>query len=469
MRSARGHGRWVLVLGAAVLLAACAPPPTEAWQQGDELVRGHVILPSTNVAWPTVMAPADTGGVVVGSIGRATRLGDGGEVRYDLGLGSMAVSAAASARGRDLYAGSVDDGSYQRSARLLAFTASGFADPFFGHGGTVTLQRPAEPANLPIGFTPKVVPEAVSVDALGRVYVALTADVGGNAFPDLYALDAWVLRLLPNGCPDVSYGVDGAAYLGRLPMQGYSERLMRHGLIDVSRDGSVTVALPGDATTFGGGVSVSWLQPGGTGVRRMAVNAGSSPIGSGGWRVLLQPTGLHRAGGRTLVAVAPGYRLTDPGIVAIDESAMALDDSFGDRGVLAWRVEGSSTAPPMTTPVVSVGGIRAQGDGTFTVPVLTQQGQPGIASFDGQGRLLHPQLPGGVTVVRTAQQPNLVFATGSSSGGGWGWFPEPQGVEMRDGALASAYSGGWHLAGVNYVEPAGADDLAVLRIRSTVG
>lgn len=487
MRVHRFLALFAILTAVSTVIAGCVPaPPGGEWSQANGNVRGHVIVAGTHDSSTTVVARGDTGGVIVAFLdesthpsgwprSRALRLAASGAQRYDLDLGPMLVNAAESTGGRDLYAGRTfgPTPTLHRS-QLLAFTASGVPDHTFGDAGTVLFERPSHPDDLPWGFQPAAVPEAVAGDALGRTYVAITADSGVSP-PDTAAseVDAWVIRLEPDGSTDTSYGEGGAAYLGRVDRH-LSQMLERRGLIHVAPDGAVTVALPSQNN-----VKVFYTEPGGLGVRGIAVDAGSSPIGSDGWRTAVEATGLHRADGRTLLVVAPRSRLRDPGVVAIDESVVAeidpewvypvqpdelLDQSFGDQGALAWRVDGTYDTPPMTTPVVAVGGIRPNEDGTFTVPVVNQQGQPGVVSFDSEGRLLAPDLPGGVKVVRTSTHPNLRFEQRS-------WVPRPDEVEFRDGALRSAWSDGWHLAGIEYVDSGAQphrNGLAALRIRQGV-
>lgn len=491
MRRGTAVGRLsiAVVAAAAVVAGSCVPPTGDQWRSGDRLLRGHVVLSDSQHSSATVVAPAENGGVLVarmeeyfdavgepvGATLKATRFRANGGVRYDVDLGLRTVNAVASALGRDYFAGWLYNPNHVGGrSELLALTPNGARDLSFGDGGVVTFERPAEPDTLPWGYWPAAVPEAVAVDSVGRVYVALTAHDGFDTAPPSYQVDAWVTRLAPDGQLDTDYGVDGAAYIGRVGrLSGDRER---RGLLDVGVDGAVTVALGSESR-----VGVFWVQPEGVAAQRLYVDAGRSPTGTDGWRTSVEPTGLHRSNGRTMVVLAPSMRVYDPGVVAIDESAVfggddvvdpsdVLDESFGENGVLAWRVDGSYHHPPMTAPVVSVGGIREHADGTFTVPVLNQQGHPGVVSFDAQGRLLHPQRPGGVTVVRTADRPNLQFGT-TNWFGPPGWIPSPDEVEGRNGALRAAWSDGWHLVGVDVVEAGGElrrDGLAVLRVRDGV-
>jgi uncharacterized delta-60 repeat protein len=87
------------------------------------------------------------------------------------------------------------------ASKIVRFTGAGKLDPSFGHGGVVTVPRPAGGV---------FVLSAVAVDSLGRVVVVgLTRPLPTNSTPDPVIAEATVMRFDADGRPDTTFGNDG--------------------------------------------------------------------------------------------------------------------------------------------------------------------------------------------------------------------------------------------------------------------
>ncbi|MBS1892843.1 MAG: hypothetical protein JST59_16230 [Actinobacteria bacterium] len=87
------------------------------------------------------------------------------------------------------------------ASKIVRFTAAGKRDPSFGHGGVISVTRPAGGVFVLSG---------VAVDSLGRVVlVGLTRPLPTNSIPDPVISSATVMRFDADGRPDRSFGDGG--------------------------------------------------------------------------------------------------------------------------------------------------------------------------------------------------------------------------------------------------------------------
>jgi hypothetical protein len=461
VRRAKGTRRLVggVALVALALLAACAPPvPERAWRHGSANVEGQVTLPGTAGGWPMAFGPASSGGVLVGFTAPAPggdgpwptwamRVGSDGGVRYRVDAGTDMLLGTASRGAVDLFVGSHANaeatGTVTRPV-IRRYTSSGQPDLTFGEGGVVSLPLPED---LPSWNLPPGRADAAAIDATGRTYVLVAHTVDISAPSAVQRIS--VVRLTPDGSLDTQWGDDGWVHLGLSSVRNDPAP----GSILLDPDGSVTVAAAGFGSLSVGRIS----SDGGTTEWAGGVSAGSSPISSecvtfGN----ISSPGMADAGGRTLLSLTPSMRCHDPGVVAIhddivdDQGTAAIDRSFGDDGALTWRIEDD-----LSTPVRAVGGVFPLGNGRFAVPVLDGDENPGLVEFDSTGSLTHPELPGGVRVLR-------VESDASAPVQYWPRNPSPYGLLTGSTRLGSAVSDTLYLVGTLVDAPA--EGIVVVRV-----
>jgi uncharacterized delta-60 repeat protein len=87
------------------------------------------------------------------------------------------------------------------ASKIVRYDEDGKLDPTFGHGGVVTVPRPAGGVFVLSG---------VAVDSLGRVVVVgLTRPLPTNSTPDPVISNATVMRFTSGGKPDPTFGTHG--------------------------------------------------------------------------------------------------------------------------------------------------------------------------------------------------------------------------------------------------------------------
>lgn len=122
--------------------------------------------------------------------------GQDGVARLALPESATASAVAVQPDGRLVVAGNVGDNATATRFLVARFTADGMVDPTFGDGGVVQLSFLPHPWSSA---------RAVAVQADGRIVVAGAA---GN-FSEWTGKRVAVARLMPDGTPDPSFGMDG--------------------------------------------------------------------------------------------------------------------------------------------------------------------------------------------------------------------------------------------------------------------
>jgi uncharacterized delta-60 repeat protein len=217
----------------------------------------------------------------------------------------------------------------------LAPAAAGDLDPAFGTGGVVTVPFP----NAPFGgffFGPTPVANAAVVQPDGRIILA--GSVPSSNLSGTGGTDIAVVRLLPNGSLDPTFGVQGRMVIP-LDLGGQNDDTAR--AVALQPDGGIVVA--GSATTASNGLDfiAVRLTPDGfpdatfgtAGVVDLAFNSGGSAFNDDEANaVAIQPDGK---------IVLAGYSRFDFAAARLNADGTP-DASFGTKG--------------MTTIVISTGG-----------------------------------------------------------------------------------------------------------------
>jgi uncharacterized delta-60 repeat protein len=351
---------------------------------GDDLANGLAIRPGGSVvvagsSFDQMMAAqyAPDGGLDPG-------FGTGGIVRIsrDPTLSSTASDVALQQDGKVVLAGR-ELGAVSRSSlfdiAVARLNPDGTRDASFGGGDGVVyldLQRQQNEAT------------AVALDSAGRIVVAGRSwVVGGNS-------DAVVVRLLPDGSLDSSFGKQGVVVLDLR-----SNFDIANGLA-VQADGALVVA-----GSYRPSVLTPWLarlRPDGTRDRRFGRMGLVTPSISGAWYdVAVQRDGrIVTAGEVALFTIATGGQAFDLTVARYLQDGTA-DTGFGGVGMATVRVDPSGVLHGQATGVavhadgtiLAVGAATATNVSDMVAAALLADGTPD-ARFGSGGVVLHHDLGG---------------------------------------------------------------------------
>ncbi len=298
------------------------------------------------------------------------------------------------------------------TTRALALRRDGSPDPAFGRGGVAVL--PSVGIGLQIGQAERL--------ADGRLLIAGSAR---DATPPFSPLRLVLLRLLPGGTPDPSFGTNGVVVVSSLsPSEGAAP-------VAVASDGSIVIT--GSRLTPG---ETNPLNPATTDWVVARLNADGTADASFG--VVTIPVGAGRRAEGTSVATAP-----DGSIVAVGR-ANAMPGSFRQTFAIVGLTASGAPDPafnggaPALVPLEDVRRLERRAGGT-----LELIGRQGVARFTAAGAL--------DTTFGTAGK--LSFVTGAALD----YLPTPDGgALLRVGAPHTAPVDIDRRIGVRRVTAAGA-------------
>jgi len=300
-----------------------------------------------------------------------------------------------------------------------AASTAGTLDSNFGHGGIVL-------ANLGLdanGNQIQAIPGAVALQSNGDIVVA--AGLGGP--------DSGLVRFLPNGTRDTTFGTGGFA---ALPNIGIGST--RPGLA-VQSDGKLVWA--GEATAdngTGAAFAVVRFNANGTldqgfGAGGLATSAFANSNVQGAQTVLVQPDGKILAGGQVLFGGRPPVDIG--GLVRFNADG-SIDTGFGSGGQ-----ELVPSSNPVLSSVIGVTalGLDASGD-IFTLPShleFSPAGQPDATLTPAAITTASPSTSGAVTFL-----PSGGFVVGTVVFTGRRGDPDVQVTRFNpDGSTASTGTG----------------------------
>lgn len=318
-----------------------------------------------STAWLTlVLAPA-LAGAQPGTLDPS--FGSGGVSLQQLSFYDDEVHAlVVQPDGKTIGAGWTDDGANVR-AFVQRLNLDGTPDPSFGTGGTVYSQGLGE---LRYAY-------AVALQSTGNVLVAgLVYDMNADG-------NAMLLRLLPDGTPDDSFGTAGYLSLDYGAGFGFQSAWAMAVLPD---DRIVLVGEEGENGVACVRLTAEGVMDGAFGTDGLALTG--IPFGSG--------LCVHaNSDGSVLVG---GYRLEGDSdlLLARFDADGVLDPGFGTSGIALLDLGGGDTEFMRGMDVLPDGRIAVCGSRSFAglddepiVALFTANGQPDT-SFDGDGLLLLP-------------------------------------------------------------------------------
>lgn len=151
-----------------------------------------------------------------------------GRTTLNLGGDDNATAVAVSPNKSIVVAGVRFDG-LERTGYVIRFTKTGARDKTFGSNGTVALTDPALDLDL--------LAQDIAVQRDGKILVAVTTYANAFGVGSLMPSGPGsVRRFMPDGTPDLSFGVNGQALVSPTPTLDYLDH------IRLSSDGSMLVA-----------------------------------------------------------------------------------------------------------------------------------------------------------------------------------------------------------------------------------
>ena len=386
-----------LVSACAVVLGACVGPGSSKWLFGSWDAVGTVEVPYLPIA--QAVGPADGGGILIGGLAsstyqaKAVRVSPAGDVVYDVPLGLGAVNRTVSDARGDLFIGSTTDTRNDVRPALWRFSPSGAPDDSFGAAGVVSFdppppQLPPNPYIAELTDFLRASAIAAAVDDSGRTYVLVSSLRGRTWIHPI--LELFVGRLLPNGSPDPSWGVDGFVDIGSHILE-YGDPTPA-GTLTFVDDTHLVLAVPQWAHASVGALDVT--APGPVTLTDVFMSAVSGCPGYTKNAVTF--AGATESGGRAIISVTGnGGGCPLPSVLSVGPDGR-LDPTFGTNGRLTWPTEYDNY---VTSGAMSAIGTVFQVGDHLAVPGNRWMSQTtvesGLVEFHTDGTLLHPELRDG--------------------------------------------------------------------------